>query len=335
MTGQGVPPVETPSVIAEEAPLARVGAGNTIGRLVRTYLAFFLLAGLLAIAAALSPTSVALQTFITLAYGSSVLGIVALGQTMLLITGDFDMSVAGVMGAAGIAALLVLPMGVVPAVFAALLVGVLVGLINGMIVLRTNSAPFLVTLGMQLLLYGLGLTITQSRTLYGKSPEFDWIGQGFVFGIPVTLLLFLVLALVLQVVLLWTRFGRYLYAIGNNREAARLSGVPVARIRLLAFVLCGTTAALGGLTMASRLNSITANAGLNFDFLSIIAVVLGGTSLFGGRGGTLRTVVGVLVLGTLDHVLILLGADFSYSAIVRGVVFLIVVAFDRLSRSAQ
>lgn len=334
MTGQTAPSVETPSAIPEEEFHPEAGARRTFVRLVRTYLALVLLMGLLAIAAVLSPTGITFQTLVTLAYGSAVLGIVAVGQTMLVLTGDFDMSVAGIIGAAGIAALLALPMGVVPAVLAGLLVGALVGLINGLVVLRTGAAPFLVTLGTQLLLYGLGLTITQSRTLYGKSPEFDWIGQGSVLGIPVTLLLFLVLALVLQLVLLRTRFGRYLYAIGNNREAARLSGVPVARVRLLAFVLCGTTAALAGLTMASRLNSITANAGLNYDFLSIIAVVLGGTSLFGGRGGTLRTVIGVMVLGTLDFVLILLGTDYSYSAVVRGVVFLTVVAFDRISRSA-
>jgi len=269
----------------------------------------------------------------SVAYGSSVLGIIALGQTMLLVTGDFDMSVAGVVGAAGIVALVVLPMGVVPALLAGLLIGVLVGLVNGMIVIWTNASAFLVTLGMQLLLYGVGLMITQSRTIYGESPDFNWMGQAHLFGVPVALLLFLVLALVLQLALLRTRYGRYLYAIGHNREAARLSGVPVARVRLLAFALCGTTAALGGLVLASRLNSTTANAGLGYDFQSIIVVVLGGTSLFGGRGGTLRTVIGVLVLGALNNVLILLGFDYSSSAMVSGVVFLIVVAFDRFSRS--
>ena len=334
MTGRHDSAIETDLVMVDGPPSGRGGAGRATVQLVRTYLAFFLLVGLLAIGGALSPAFLNPQNLISVAYGSAVLGIIALGQTMLLVTGDFDMSVAGVIGAAGIVALVVLPMGVIPALLAGLLVGALVGLVNGLIIIWTNASAFLVTLGMQLLLYGAGLTITQSRTLYGESPGFNWIGQGHLFGFPVALLLFLVLALVLQLALLRTRYGRYLYAIGHNREAARLSGVPVARVRLLAFALCGTTAALGGLVMASRLNSTTANAGLGYDFLSIIAVVLGGTSLFGGRGGTLRTVIGVLVLGALDNVLILLGVDFSYSAIVRGMVFLMVVAFDRFSRSA-
>jgi len=301
----------------------------------RRYLTFVLLLFLLACASVLSPSFLSANNLVSVAYGSSVLGIVALGQTMLLITGNFDMSVAGVIGAAGIATLLLMPFGAIPAIFAGLGVGLAVGFLNGFIVIRTNASPFLVTLGTQLLLYGAGLAITQSQTLYGDDPFFNWIGQGVVLGVPVTLLAFLALAALFQVVLARTPYGRCLYAIGLNREAARLSGVPVNRIRLMSFMLSGLMAALAGVALASRLNSITANAGLGYDFLSIIAAVLGGTSLFGGRGGAARTVAGTLVLGLLDNVLVLLGMTFAFEDIVRGAVFLLVVGFDRLSREER
>jgi ribose/xylose/arabinose/galactoside ABC-type transport system permease subunit len=209
---------------------------------------------------------------------------------------------------------------------------VIVGLVNGLIVIKTGASPFLVTLGVQTLLYGGGLLITQSRTLYGVDESYRWFGQGRIADIPVALLLFLGLAVALQVVLMRTNFGRHVYAIGHNREAARLSGIPVNLILLSAFALSGLLAALAGIVLSSRLNSITADAGLGYEFFSISAAVVGGVSLFGGRGSTLRTVVGVFVIGALNNVLILLGMNFAASAMVRGAVFLLVVGIDGLSR---
>jgi ribose transport system permease protein len=324
--------------VTDEVSTVVAGRGRlgTTLEFVRTYLTFVLLGVLLLVAGTLSPSFLSVDNLISVAYGSAVLGVVALGQTMLLVTGNFDLSVAGVVGASGICTLLTLPtLGTVGAIGVGLAAGLLVGLLNGVIVAVTGANPFLVTLGMLSLLYGAGLVITQSRTLYAHNESFKVIGQGRIGMLPIALLIFLVLAVLLQLILSRTNAGRQLFYIGLNREASRLSGIPVNRLLLAAFALSGLMAALGGILMASRLNSITANAGLGYEFLTVTAAVVGGTSLFGGRGGTLRTVVGIFVLGALDNVLILLGASFSTSGIIRGIVFLLVVGIDGLSRKEQ
>lgn len=299
---------------------------------VRRYLIFVLLATLLALAGILQPAFLSPTNLIAVAYGSAIVGIVAMGQTLLLLTAKFDLSVAGTLGASGIVSLLVLPAaGVGGAIVAGLLTGMLVGVVNGLIITKTKASPFLVTLGTMSLLYGAGLAFTQSRTLYGDNEAFNVLGRSAVGPLPLLLLVFLVLAVLLQFVLSRTMLGRQLVAIGLNPSAARLSGIPVDRIVLALFAFSGLMAALGGIAMASRLNSITANAGLGFEFLTISAAVIGGTSLFGGRGGTLRTVMGVFVLGALNNVLILLGVDYASSAMVRGAVFLLVVGIDGLA----
>jgi ribose transport system permease protein len=255
---------------------------------------------------------------------------------MLLVTANFDLSVSGVVGAAGVVALLALPeVGVVAAIAAGLATGLAVGLVNGLIVIHTRANPFLVTLGTASLTYGAALVITNSRTLYGENDAFNQVGRAELGIFPVALLLFLALAVVLQLVLSRTNVGRQLFAIGLNPSAARLSGIPVDRLVLSLFALSGLLAALGGVVMASRLNSITANAGVGYEFLTVSAAVIGGTSLFGGRGGALRTVMGIFVLGALDNVLILLGASFSTAAMVRGFVFLVVVGIDGLTRKGE
>lgn len=316
----------------EAALVDRPSRSRRLLAVVRRYLIFVLLAILLAVAGILQPAFLSPTNLIAVAYGSAIVGIVAMGQTLLLVTAKFDLSVAGTLGASGIVSLLVLPIaGVGGAIAAGLLTGMLVGIVNGLIITKTKASPFLVTLGTMSLLYGAGLAFTQSRTLYGDNEGFNVLGRSTVGPLPLLLLLFLVLAVVLQFVLSRTMLGRQLVAIGLNASAARLSGIPVDRIVLALFAFSGLMAALGGIAMASRLNSITANAGLGFEFLTISAAVIGGTSLFGGRGGTLRTVMGVFVLGALNNVLILLGVDYASSAMVRGAVFLLVVGIDGLA----
>ena len=194
--------------------------------------------------------------------------------------------------------------------------------------------PFLITLGSSALLYALSLSITHSRTLYAPIPEFTALGRGQVFGIYYSVWLFIALALALEFVLRRTTFGRTLYVIGLNQTAGRLAGLAVARVKLLAFVLCAAAAALAGLVMTSRNESTVASAGVGMDFDSIIAAVLGGTSLFGGQGGALRTVVGVLVLGVLKNLLVLMNVPIEGQQIAKGGVFLFVVWADSVLRRA-
>ncbi len=304
--------------------------------LISSYLTFVLLLVFLVVAGQLSPAFLSVDNLISVAYGSAIVGIIALGQTMLLITANFDLSVGGVLGVTGVLTLLVLPhVGVAAAMAIGLAAGLGIGVINGLTVVLTRASPFLVTLGTMQLTYGIALAITNSRTLYGDIESFNQLGRAKLGMFHVALLLFIGLAVILQLVLSRTNIGRQLFAIGLNPSTARLSGIPVDRVVVSLFALSGLLAALGGITMASRLNSITADAGLGYEFLTVTAAVVGGTSLFGGRGGTLRTIVGILVIGALDNVLILLGASFSAAAMVRGFVFLVVVGIDGLARRGR
>jgi ribose transport system permease protein len=296
----------------------------------RGNIAFILLITIGLLASLLSDVFLTPQNLVNILSAIAVIGIVSLGQTMLIIAGNFDMSVASVLGFAGIVAVATQRFGLLSSILFALLGGVVVGAVNGLIVTRAKANPFLVTLGTQSFVYAVALMATQSKTLYSEIPAFNMLGQGRIARMPVAVILFLVLALLLQVVLRNTVYGRYLYAIGQNKEAARLAGIPVDRVLISTFILCSVLAALGGIVMTSRLNSTVANAGFGFDFESIIAVVLGGSSLFGGSGSALLTVAGVLVLGVLNNTTILLGVPYEGQFIVKGVVFLAVVGLDSL-----
>jgi ribose/xylose/arabinose/galactoside ABC-type transport system permease subunit len=323
---RGEPGRQAPPWLAEGS----LGWLRGVARLARNNIAFVLLITISLLASLLSDVFLTSQNLLNILSAIAVIGIVSLGQTMLIISGNFDMSVASVLGFAGIVAVATQRFGLLPSLILALLGGAIVGVVNGLVVTRANANPFLVTLGTQSFVYAIALMATQSRTLYSEIPEFNLLGQGRIGRIPVSVILFLVLAVILQIVLRNTVYGRYLYAIGQNKEAARLAGVPVNRILVSTFILCGALAALGGIVMTSRLNSTVANAGFGFDFESIIAVVLGGTSLFGGSGGALQTVAGVLVLGVLNNATILLGIPYEGQFIVKGAVFLAVVALDSL-----
>ena len=325
------------AVQGERGPEARAwleggssGWLRALARAARGNIAFILLITIGLLASLFSEVFLTPQNLINILSAIAVIGIISLGQTMLIISGNFDMSVASVLGFAGIVAVATQRFGLLPSILLALLGGVVVGAVNGVIVTRARANPFLVTLGMQSLVYAIALMVTQSRTLYSEIPAFNVLGQGRIGRIPVSVILFLVLAVMLQIVLRNTVYGRYLYAIGQNKEAARLAGIPVDRVLVSTFILCSVLAALGGIVMTSRLNSTVANAGFGFDFESIIAVVLGGSSLFGGSGGAVLTVAGVLVLGVLNNTTILLGVPYEGQFIVKGAVFLAVVGLDSL-----
>lgn len=292
---------------------------------------FLLMILLIVIGSFLSPMFLTPRNLLNILWAVSVLGIVALGQTLLIITCNFDMSVTMSVSFVGIVTvgLQIAGWGLWPSMLAGLLAGTLVGLLNGLIVVLTKANPFLITLGTQTLVYAVALILTQAKTWYGTIPEFTALGRGKVFDlIHYSVIIFLAMALLLEFVLHRTPYGRYLYVLGLNEKAGRLSGVLVNRIKILTFTFCGFTAGIAGLIMTSRLNSTRASGALGLDFDSIIAVVLGGTSLFGGSGGTLRTVVGVLVLGILNNVMVLAGVPYEAQWIAKGVVFLLVVWTD-------
>jgi ribose transport system permease protein len=275
------------------------------------------------------------RNLLNILWAVSLLGIVSLGQTVLLLTARFDMSVAGVVGLAGIVTVLaqINGFGLFASIGFGLGSGVLVGLCNGVLVLATGANPFLVTLAVNLLVYSLALSLTESKTLYATIPEFNLIGRGQLFGfLHYSVIVFLALAVGLEFVLRRTIPGRTIYVAGLNEVAGRLSGLRLQLTKLSAFVLCSSLAALTGIIMTSRINSTIASSGFGMEFDSIIAAVLGGTSLFGGRGGTLRTIVGVVVLGVINNLLVLLNVPSEAQQIAKGLVFLAVVLADSALR---
>ena len=275
------------------------------------------------------------RNLLNILWAVSLLGIVALGQTVLMLTARFDMSVASVVGLSGIVTVLAQMNGfdLYSSIALGLASGALVGFCNGAIVLVTGANPFLITLGTNLLVYSLALSLTQSKTLYATIPEFSVLGRGQLFGfLHYSVILFLTLALAIEFALRRTIFGRTIYVAGLNEVAGRLSGLRIQATKLAAFVLCGTLAALAGIIMTSRINSTVANAGFGMEFDSIIAAVLGGTSLFGGRGGTLRTIIGVVVLGVMNNLLVLLNVPTEAQQIAKGTVFILVIWADSALR---
>jgi len=302
-------------------------------RFVKTNPAFIILAILIIAGSFLSPVFLTIKNLLNILWVVSVLGIIALGQTILLITGNFDMSVSYVVGLAGITTVLaqINGAGLFTSILLGILAGALVGLVNGVIIVLTKANAFLITLGTATLVYSINLILTQSKTWYATIDNFLILGRGKLLGtIHYSVLLFLLIGFILQFLLQKTPLGHHLYIIGSNIRTAELSGIKANWIKLFTYVFCGSTAALAGLIMTSRTGSTVANAGVGMDFDSLIAAVLGGTSLFGGRGGTLRTIVGVLILGVLNNLLVLLNIPYEAQQIAKGLVFLMVVWTDGL-----
>jgi ribose/xylose/arabinose/galactoside ABC-type transport system permease subunit len=297
----------------------------------RNHTALLLLVALIVAGSLASPVFFTPRNLTNILWSVSILGVVALGQTLLLLTCRFDMSVAAVVGLSGIVTVLaqINGLGLYPSIAAGLAAGAVVGLCNGLLVLVTGASPFLITLGTNLLVYSIALSLTHSKTLYATAPGFEILGRGRLFGfLHFSVILLILLALFFEFVLRRTVFGRTIFVAGLNETAGRLSGLKMRMTKLTAFVLCSTLAALAGIIMTSRLTSTVANSGFGMEFDSIIAAVLGGTSLFGGHGGTLRTIVGVLVLGVINNLLVLLNVPIESQQIAKGTVFLLVVWAD-------
>lgn len=262
----------------------------------------------------------------------SINGILAIGVTFVIITGGIDLSLGSVLALTGVVAAgfahpdtypLMVPIGL------ALMTGLIIGAANGFIITLGKVAPFIVTLGMMTIARGMALVWSGGRPVTNLSPAFNYIGGGDFLFIPVPILLFLLVIILSGVTLKYTRIGRYIYAVGGNEEAARASGIRVNRVKLFAYILCGLLAGLAGVVLAARINTGQPNAGIAYELDAIAAVVIGGTSLMGGRGSIMGTVIGVLIIGVINNGLDLLNVSSYYQQIVKGVIIIGAVLLDR------
>jgi ribose transport system permease protein len=303
---------------------------------------------LIALALMIAALSLASRGFLTTENGWNILRQISvnlclsIGMTLVILTAGIDLSVGAVLALSGAVAAGLLKTGIAlprfgvilqftvfGSIVAGVLTGMLLGWINGLVITRFSVPPFVTTLGMLSAARGLTMLWTGGFPITGLGSGFARIGTGVLLGIPVPVWISGTLAGAFVVVTRRTRFGRYVYAIGGNERAALLSGLPVSRIKLRAYTLCGMLSGAAGLIVTSRLDSAQPNAGLGYELDSIAAVVIGGTSLSGGRGSILGTVLGCLIIGVLNNGLFLLNVSPFWQQVAKGVVIVVAVALDR------
>ncbi len=272
-----------------------------------------------------------------------VIAVIAIGMTMVIVTGGIDLSVGSLIALSAVIATLVMkklggPTAPDWAVGVGFLVGALscglVGGLGGLIVARFKVAPFITTLGIMMMASGMAFLLTGGFSIYQVPPALPWLGQGRTAGIPHTVILLVVLYVTAHIFMSHTRLGRYIYAVGGNEEAARLSGVPVGMVIVFVYVVSGLAAGLGGCIQASQINTGTPNMGTMYELFVIAAVVVGGTSLSGGAGRVLGTLIGALIISVIQNGMNLLGMESYTQKVVLGGVILIAVLLDKL-RSGQ
>ncbi len=264
----------------------------------------------------------------------SVNAIMAVGMCFVILTGGIDLSVGSTLAITGaVAATLAKSNGnVVVGLIAALVIGGLIGLFNGFLVAKGKIQAFIVTLATMTVFRGVTYVYTNGTPISGLGSNFTFIGNTKIIGIPFPVILIIIVVLIAWYVLSQTRYGRYVYALGGNEDSARLSGINTDKIKTLVYVLCGATAALSGVIVTSRIGSASPNAGVGFELDAIAAVVLGGTSLSGGEGTIIGTIIGAMIIGVLNNGLNLMNVSPFYQLIVKGFVILLAVMLDKKNK---
>jgi ribose transport system permease protein len=267
---------------------------------------------------------------------------ISVGMTMVILTGGIDLSVGSVLALCGAVAAGLLKQGIeIPSanlyvgftvlgiIVIGMLVGSAVGWFNGFVITQFKVPPFIATLAMLTIGRGLTMLWTKGFPISGLGENFTWIGTGWLWGIPVPVWISVIIVFLAIIITNKTKLGRYIYAIGGNESAATLSGINVKKVKLAVYIMAGSLAAVGGLLVTSRLDAAQPNAGTGYELDSIAAVVIGGTSLSGGKGSVAGTVLGAVIIGVLNNGLVLLDVSPFWQQVVKGVVILLAVIVDK------
>jgi len=282
----------------------------------------------------------------------SVYGLLAVGMTFVILTAGIDLSIGSLLAFAGLVAAAVdkgglsnrfsvgagqdaLGYGWPLAAVAAVLVGIAGGWLQGQAITRFKVPPFVVTLGGMSVFRGAALLFAGGGPISGFDPDYVWWGQGKIGPVPAPVIIFLAFAVLAHIVLRYTRYGRQVYAVGGNPEAARLSGLNVRRVIGSVYIIMGFFAGLGAFVLSARLNSSEAVAGIGYELTVIASVVIGGTSLFGGVGTIFGTVIGTVLIGVLLNGLVLMDVSSYIQQIIIGVIIVLAVAFDTFAKSRK
>jgi len=322
-------------------PVAGPGRGPFLTFLGRPESGVVLLFGfyilLLVVFTLLSPFFMTTRNMMAIGSNIAFIGLMAAAGTPLIIAGGLDLSVAAIAGLVGVLiAVLNGDYGINIWVAAALavLLGGFIGAVNGLFCTRLRLNPLIVTLGMMSIVSGAALILTGGLTKPLMVPGFNWIGQGRIFTIPFPPILMLIVFVALSIVLRRTRFGRFVYAVGGNPEASRLIGLPVERVQMTLYILSGVSGAVAGLMLAAMLGAAAPAAAAPHLLTVIAAIILGGTSLYGGRGSVWGTLLAVLILGTLNNGLTLNDVSSFWQDVTKGVVLMLAVSLDQIRTRA-
>jgi ribose/xylose/arabinose/galactoside ABC-type transport system permease subunit len=335
-----------------EAKTAEIGEPKTFDLfdfLARFAPTIFLIA-LMAIFAVAEPRFLSSINLFNVMRQVSITGLLALSMTFVILTAGIDLSVGSLLAFSGLVAAAVAKGGLASrftvgaggvgygwglAALAAIVVGLLCGYVQGVAVTRLKVPPFVVTLGGMSAFRGAALLFSGGGPISGFEPSFTWWGQGKIGPVPVPVIIFLAFAVLAHITLRYTRYGRQVYAVGGNPEAARLSGLNVNRVIASVYVISGFFCGLASFVLAARLNSAEAVAGTGYELTVIASVVIGGTSLFGGSGTILGTVVGTILIGVLLNGLILMDVSSYIQQIIIGIIIVLAVAFDTFAKSRR
>jgi inositol transport system permease protein len=307
----------------------------------RKYAIVLIFLAMFVLMAILSPAFLAPRNLLNVVRQISVIGLLGIGVTMAIIARGIDLSSGSVLALAAVVAAslaqapdwaaakfpgLTLPL-IVP-ILAGLLIGAACGFVNGSLIAKFKIPPFIATLGMMTVARGFALLYSDGRPVSGTHSGYNFIGQGEFLGIPIPILILVVIAVLAHVMLNNTRFGRYIYAIGGNEQAARVSGLNIDRVKIGIYTLAGMLAGLAGIVLSARISSGQPGLGVGYELDAIASAVIGGTSFSGGIGTVWGTMIGALIIGTLNNGLDLLNVSAYWQQIVKGAIIVVAIIID-------
>jgi ribose transport system permease protein len=292
------------------------------------------LIALVALMIVIAPNFASVNNLLNIARSISINAILAAGMTFVILAAGIDLSVGSILAVSGVASVMTGMAGFPApvAILVGVLTGAVCGLINGVLSAYLSLAAFIVTLGTMTFLRGLAYTMTDGQPIVSNTLNFRDIGNGYIAGIPIPVVIMVIVYIVAWFVLERTRYGRHVYAVGGNAEAARLAGINVKRIITSVYIIAGACAGLAGVIFSARVVSAQPTAGTGYELDAIAAVVLGGTSLIGGRGRIYGTLIGSIILGVLSTGLILMNVQFFTQLLIKGLVIILAVAIDSLKQ---
>ncbi len=310
---------------------------NPLSNLIRTPLAgvFVALLVIFALSAILSPYFLTPYNLSVVARGLAFVGLITIAQSMLMVLGELDLSLGVIGGLCGVVSgILTVRMGFEPysAMLLAILLGLCLGLFNGFLVTFLRLHSLVLTIGTAGIFGGANLVLTRGVAITGIPRDVQYLGRGDLFGVPVPFIIMFVALLVATFVMLKTPFGRYMYAIGNNRDGARMLGIRVDRIRLMVFGVAGAIAGLAGVLMVARLGTAQPSIGDSWVLAPIAASVIGGVATTGGIGSPIGAILGAGIIAIIENIIVLFGVSPYWQGIVSGAIVVLAISFDAISR---